>query len=212
MTLAETRRSWHGAAELLLAGPQHALSGTIRLRPTPGGFGTVTLPDLRVEGATLVHPHGRAELDGRTPIDVAEELGLATTTLDDVYSDGSGVLVTDVLRIDVADAVVLATALEVGDAALRRLASEVHLEEEPVLWPEHLDVALVHDEVNYGVSLGDASSSAPYAYVGPWAPRRGDFWTAPFGAARRIDELGGVDEVAAFFAEGRERAAADPRA
>jgi hypothetical protein len=199
-------------AELLLAGPQHAGSGTIRLRVTPGGFGTVAPPDVRVEGGTLVHPGGRAQLDGRTPIDLAEEVGLVTTTLDDVYTDGSGVLVTDVLRIDVADTVVLATALEVGDVALRRLAAHVGLEEEPVLWPEHLDVSLAHDEVNYGVSTGDAWSAVPYAYVGPWEPRRGEFWAAPFGAARRLDELGGADEVAAFFLEGRQRAAEDVRA
>jgi len=98
-----------------------------------------------------------------------------------------------------------------GWLALRRLASDVGLKEEPVLWPEHLDVALAHDEVNFGVSPGDAWAAVPYAYVGPWEPRRGDFWTAPFGAARRLDELGGADGVAAFFAEGRRRAAEDPR-
>jgi hypothetical protein len=210
MTLADTRRSWHGVAELLLAAPQHARSGTIRLRVTRGGFGTVALPDLRVEGATLVHPGGGVVLDGRTPIAVAEELDLVPSSLDEVYDDGSGVLVTEVLRIDVADTLVLATALEVGDVALRRLASDVGLEEEPVLWPEHLDVALAHDDVNFGVSPGDAWSAAPYAYVGPWELRRGDFWTAPFGAARRLDELDGADGVAAFFAEGRRRAAEDP--
>ena len=38
---APTRRSLHGVAELLLAGPQHRAHGTIRLRVTPGGFGGV---------------------------------------------------------------------------------------------------------------------------------------------------------------------------
>jgi hypothetical protein len=36
----------------------------------------------------------------------------------------------------------------------------------------------------------------------PRAPREGEFWNAPFGALRGADEL---PDVAAFFAEGRER-------
>jgi hypothetical protein len=208
MTLAETRRSLHGVAELLLAGPQHARSGTIRLRVSPAGFATVADPALRVEGTRLEHAAGAIDLDGRTAVDVAEECGVAATTLETVYSDGPGVLATDVLRVDAASAAVLAAAFEVGDAALRALDPA----QEPVLWPEHFDVGVSLDEVNYGVSPGDSSSPVPYAYVGPWVPRRGEFWNAPFGASRPLDELGGVEEVLAFFAEGRARAAADPRA
>ena len=37
-----------------------------------------------------------------------------------------------------------------------------------VLWPEHFDVGIDANEVNYGVSPGDASCPEPYAYVGPW--------------------------------------------
>ena len=36
--LVATRRSLHAVAELLLAGPQYADSGTIKLRPTPSGL------------------------------------------------------------------------------------------------------------------------------------------------------------------------------
>ena len=39
---------------------------------------------------------------------------------------------------------------------------------QPVLWPEHFDLAIDVDEVNYGVSPGDGYHGAPYAYVGPW--------------------------------------------
>jgi len=39
-SLAVTRRSLHGVAELVLAGPQHGRGGGIRLRVVPGGFGT----------------------------------------------------------------------------------------------------------------------------------------------------------------------------
>jgi len=46
-SLAVTRRSLHGVAELVLAGPQHGRGGGIRLRVVPGGFGT-TDGDFRV--------------------------------------------------------------------------------------------------------------------------------------------------------------------
>jgi hypothetical protein len=67
-----------------------------------------------------------------------------------------------------------------------------------VLWPEHFDVAVTLDEVNYGVSLGDGYLPEPYAYVGPWQPRTGEFWNAPFGAAK---PLTGMD-VEDFFRTG----------
>ena len=37
-----------------------------------------------------------------------------------------------------------------------------------MLWPEHFDVAVTDNEVNYGVSAGDDGHPLPYAYVGPW--------------------------------------------
>jgi hypothetical protein len=61
--------------------------------------------------------------------------------------------------------------------------------------------------VNYGVSPGDGFLPEPYAYVGPWTPREGEFWNAPFGAVRRASELADAGEVAAFFAAGRAAAA-----
>ena len=83
--LEHTRRSLHGVAELLLAGPQHARSGTIRLRVVPGGFATVAEPALRVEGTRLVHGTAAMDLDGRTVADVADESGLVVTSPDAVY-------------------------------------------------------------------------------------------------------------------------------
>ena len=78
--------------------------------------------------------------------------------------------------------------------------------QEPVLWPEHLDVAISLGEVNYGVSPDDSSISVPYAYVGPWVvPPLDDFWTEPFGAVRTLSERVDSDVVLAFFEEGRRR-------
>ena len=48
--LDRTRQSLHGVAEMVLAAPQYDTSGSIRLRVTPGGFGTTADPDLRVDG------------------------------------------------------------------------------------------------------------------------------------------------------------------
>lgn len=89
-----------------------------------------------------------------------------------------------------------------GDAALRSFAPD----EEPVLWPEHFDVGISVDEVNYGVSPGDSTHIGPYAYVGPWTAREGAFWNAPFGALRDAAELPDVDAVVSFFQAGRDAA------
>jgi hypothetical protein len=92
-------------------------------------------------------------------------------------------------------------ALWRGDQALRRLAPG----ETPVLWPEHFDVGVTVAEVNYGLSPGDGYLDEPYAYVGPWTARTGEFFNAPFGAARPIRELPG-EKLDEFFAEGRKLA------
>jgi hypothetical protein len=199
-TFAATRRSLHGVAELLLAGPQHAACQKITLRALPGGFGTTRTPDLRVEGTTVVAGDRRAEIDGRTPRELGDELGIEPHGLGHVYHDGSGVGLDDVLRVDADAARRLADAYAIGDAALRAFAPA----ETPVLWPEHFDIGISVDEVNYGVSPGDSSLAVPYMYVGPWTPPPvDDFWTQPFGAARELAPT--ADEVVAFFAEGRDR-------
>jgi hypothetical protein len=82
----------------------------------------------------------------------------------------------------------------------------------PVLWPEHFDVSLAVGEVTLGVSTGDDVIVEPYAYVGPWQVRRGDFWAYPFGAARRMTDLAAPADVAAFFENGLTRASLDPPA
>jgi hypothetical protein len=95
----------------------------------------------------------------------------------------------------------LLAAFARGDAALREFAPDVT----PVLWPEHFDVGIQVGEVNYGISPGDSYLDEPYAYVGPWTPRTGEFWNAPFGAARPLRELPG-EALVAFLREGRDRA------
>jgi hypothetical protein len=190
-----------------LAGLQYAVSGDIRLRAHHGGIATVAEPDLRLEGGDLVGPHGRYPLRG-TYADVGAATGITPRRLDDVYHDVAPVTVDDPIELDLNDLALLADAFAVGDAALRAFAPLLV----PVLWPEHLDIAIERDEINYGVSPGDSLLPWPYAYVGPWTPRRGPFWDQAFGAARRLSDLGSADAVAAFFAEGASLAAADPAA
>jgi hypothetical protein len=200
-----SRRGLHAVAELLLAGPQYRRSGTIRLEVRPGGFGTVADPDLAVVAAELVVEGRRIPLVGELRV-LAEHAGLDAGAPVGVYHDGCGARVDDEVEVDAAAAGVIAGWLADGDAALRRLARD----QTPVLWPEHFDLSITMGEVNYGVSPGDAHLEEPYAYVGPWQPRSGDFWNVSFGAARSMAELSNVEEMAAFFAQGRDRAAADP--
>jgi hypothetical protein len=193
-----TRRSWHAVAELVLAGPQLHRSGTIRLRVVPGGFGTISEPALQVVGATLDHAGGSVNIDGRTCRDLASAAGIEARA-PDIYSDGTGADPSTPLQLDDAAVAHLADAFGLGDAALRSFAPAL----DPVLWPEHFDVSVTVDGVNYGVSPGDDYLDEPYAYVGPPQPRTGAFWNAPFGAARPLAKLSDVDSVVAFFEEGR---------
>ena len=181
--IAMTRLALHGAAELLLAGPQHRTHGTIRLRIVPGGFATVAGPEVRVDGREVVAGDRRAALAGTTYAAAGAEVGIEAGAPVGVYHEGSGAAPGEHVDADPAVAGYLADCFATGDAALRRLAPELT----PVLWPEH-------------------------AYVGPWQPRAGEFWNVPFGAARLLRELGDTDGVAAFFAQGREYAARDPLA
>ena len=208
MSLTQTRRSWHAIAELVLAGPQVRATGHLRLRVVPGGFATAYGPDLRVEHGELVAGGIRVAIDGRTCSDLAAAVGVEVGAPVDHYDDGSGVRADEVLRCDVAAAERLARCFAIGDEALRQLTDG-----RPPLWPEHFDVGLTIDGVNYGVSPGDGHIDEPYAYVGPWRRRRrGEFWNAAFGAARPLRQLGDAATVLDFFSEGRRRATADPPA
>ncbi|UOX85899.1 hypothetical protein MUY14_29515 [Amycolatopsis sp. FBCC-B4732] len=199
MSDPSTRRFLHGAAELLLAGPQWRAGERIDLRVVEGGFATVVAPDLRVVGGDLVTPETRIALHGRSFTEVAAEAGIEAGAPAGVYGDGPGVGVEEVLALDPAAVAVVLRAFADGDRALRDFAPEVV----PILWPEHFDVAGTLDDVDYGVSPGDGHLAEPYAYVGPFEKREGAFWNAPFGAARPLAELDGAPAIKAFFDEGR---------
>jgi hypothetical protein len=218
---ALTRRSLHGVAELLLAGPAYRTAERIRLSVEPNGFATVVMDGpirrLHVQGVDLVldpgsdeggaastHLHHHVPLAG-TFADVARTAGIEPGPPEDLYTDHADVRLHDEIVLDEGDVRVIADWFAAGDAGLRAFAEQAGGSESPVLWPEHFDVALTIDEVNYGVSAGDDAIPEPYAYVGPWRAREGAFWNAPFGATRTRSELGGADAraISAFYAEGR---------
>ena len=220
-----TRRSLHGVAELLLAGQSYRTAERIRLSVEPDGFASVLMDgpirrlhvqvteygtDLVVDpgtdegGAVSRSTHHHVPLSG-TFDDVARIAGITPGAPEDLYNDHADVSVDDEIVLDVRDVRTIVDWFAAGDAALRAFARDVDSTEEPVLWPEHFDVGIAVDEVNYGVSAGDSAIAGPYAYVVPWTAREGAFWNVPFGAARTLEEIGGADPDAlrAFFDEGR---------
>jgi hypothetical protein len=202
--LAVTRRSLHGVAELVLAGPQYRATGKLRLGVVPGGFATVLTPSLRVDGTQVFGPDGvTAAIGGRTPRALGTALGVAAGRPEGAYSDGSGVGLDEALVLDPGHVSVITGALMLGHDALVALAAD----QTPVLWPEHFDVAVTVRDVTFGVSPGDGFIGEPYAYVSVSSPPAGDAcWNAPFGAAVPLRGLPGQPAVTGFFAEGRDRA------
>jgi hypothetical protein len=203
-TLVTTRQALHAVAELVLAGPQYRAHGDIRLQVTPGGLTTVVGPQVRMD-VIAVHTDTRmCDIDGRTPAELADAIGLTASGLDDVYPAGSGAALDDRLQVVTDAAAYLLASLAAGDEALARFAPDA----ERVVWPEHFDVAITLDAVNYGVSPGDANHGRPYAYVGPHSPAVGDFWNEPFGASTYLADAPDADAIAAFFAAGCAQASA----
>lgn len=200
--LINTRTGLHAIAEGVLAGPQHRTSGTIRLSVAPGAVETVAEPRLRLTASVLSGPGGDASILGRTSqLALAAAVGVAAGAPKGVYPDTTGVDTDEPLQVDEDAAVALLDWFTVGAAGLLTFAPD----ERATLWPEHFDLAISVDQVNYGVSPGDGWSTQPYAYVGPFDPVDDPFMDAPFGAARTWTQVPDAVSMAAFFTEGRDR-------
>jgi hypothetical protein len=174
---AETVSELHRAAEEVVA-PARKPDNEIALEPTAGGFGT---PEFEWEGATH-----QVRVEGT-----------------DLVRESDGEQQREPLDVDPASAEVLARWYEFGREVLDRLRGEANANEaptEPILWPEHFDVAIemgneaASARATYGFSPGDENHPEPYAYVAPWtAQEAGDFWNARgFGGA----ELGYAELLA----------------
>lgn len=195
-----TRRAMHGVAELLLAGPQHRASGEIALRVTPIGIRTIAEPRVQTDGGYLVTDAARIALNGHTYAAIGAAAGLDVGAPTGLYSDGSGADPDEEIVLDLSALSALVDVFAAGDRALRTFAPET----EPVLWPEHFDVAVEIDAVTYGVSPGDDYLPEPYAYVAPPRVDSGGFWNAPFGAARPVREFADSEGIVEFFRTGRD--------
>ena len=208
-TLVQTRGSWHRLAEHVLAAGQFAATGTIRLRPHPGGFATtvgVAGRQLAVVGDRLAVIDGdeRRETPLTTVGDAAAFAGV-TPGLRGSYSPSTPDDPDAELAVDPGTARLLADWYALTEVALRSFCTRRGVAQEPVLWPEHLDVAVAVDSVNYGGSLGDDTVPEPYLYVGPHGgpPSADPFWNAPFGAVMTVDQIRTPDQAVDFFEQGR---------
>lgn len=205
-SIVATRRQLHGIAEYFVAGPQYRTAGTIRLAVRPDGFAGTAVP-IAVHGTRLEWPDGAVALAGSVS-GIVQASGLDFgPPPEDVYHPVAPLVLDTVLDLDERAAEAVSRSLYAGGAALKAVLPERH----PVLWPEHFDVAVTDNEVNYGVSAGDDENPLPYAYVGPWDftanARTGPFWNASFGALYPLDLSADVDtlttDIAEFFSRGQ---------
>jgi len=101
-----------------------------------------------------------------------------------------------------------ASGANTAEDDLRAFAASIP-EDDPTaaqLWPEHFDLAMSADRINYGGSPGDNYIDVPYLYVGPFdgPPAKPDpFWNQPFGAAIGFDEIASIQDAFEFFRRGR---------
>lgn len=203
-TLVTTRRALHALAVQVIAPLRTQATGNeIALRPRPGGFGTPDLPEggwVGVDGTQLVRVDGEGARE-TTPItsllDAADFVGL---------DDAASALTDAPLKVHAGAAQILAETWASGDEALRAFVPS----SEPILWPEHFDIAIEHDEATYGISPGDDAHPEPYAYISLWTPPPGletgpsTFWNAVGFTGAERPWTNDVDELMAFFRAGRD--------
>lgn len=184
---AATVVALHRVAEQLVA-PSRKPDNEIALEATPGGFGTPEFvftgatQRVRVEADELVR-----EIDGeerRAPLRSLTEAGVIVA---DLLAPGVE-LGAQPLGIERESALALAAIYEFVDGVLGELAAGARsaaAASEPILWPEHFDIAIecgdeaAGERATYGLSPGDENHPEPYLYVGPWRQGvSGDLWQA----------------------------------
>jgi hypothetical protein len=197
--LTDTRKTLHGIAECLLAGPEYRTCQEISLRVTPGGFATTGAPAIRLDRTELIE----GELH-RIPVQgtfgqLADALGVRFGPPEIGYQDGSGATESDLAELDTASTRIITDWFLLADAGLRVLTTN----QVPILWPEHFDVAVLLDNRSYGASPGDDVHATPYAYVSAADNDGSEFWNAPFGALLDYSEVHDIDDLVSFWQTGR---------
>jgi hypothetical protein len=210
--LRTTRDHLHQVAEHVLAAARMRATGEFTLVPAAGGFGTPPLDDGRtvaVEGTELVVRSGGEQR--RAPLTtVREAAALIGTEPGFPSAEPATPFEPDTpLELDARAAAVLAEWFTIGSEALRTLSDQLRDDHptEITLFPEHFDVGITVQGVNFGASPGDADVEVPYVYVGPHGgpPAHDEYWNAEFGAYRTIHDVESVEEAVTFFRTGRER-------
>jgi len=212
---AAARESLHRLAEHVISPALYANTGKIGLRQSPGGFATPPFGDTRrviaVDGDELVDrdDSGQSRSSAITTIaDAARFVGITPGAPSDLYRPNTPLEPDTALTVDIDAADVVAMWYELTDMALRAFAASI-AEDAPTeaqLWPEHFDLAMTADRINYGGSLGDSYIDVPYLYVGPFEgrPEKPDpFWNQSFGAAIGFDEIASIQDAFDFFGRGR---------
>lgn len=216
MTLVEARDELHALAEHVLAPARWRETGRIGLRVVPGGFATPPFegPDgverqVVVRGTELVVRTGDTER--ATPIEsvgqAAAFAGIEPGASPEVYRTVTPLEPDRPLLLDAGAVREVMDWFALGNDALEQLRDTLDGDDvsEIQLWPEHFDVALTADRVNYGASPGDGAHDEPYVYVGPWEPHVSPFWNEPFGASLSRPRVPDVATALQFFLEGRRR-------
>ena len=215
---AATRASLHRLAEHVISPALHAVTGKIGLRQSSGGFATPPFGDkgrvISVDGDQLVDSDrtGQSRRAAITTIaDAARFVGVAPGAPSAVYQPNTPLEPDAPLTVDPDAAEVVAMWYELTDMALRAFATSIgdDAPTEVQLWPEHFDLAMSADRINYGGSPGDSYIDVPYLYVGPFdgPPTKTDpFWNQRFGAAIGFDEITSIHDAFDFFRQGRQLA------
>ena len=155
----------HRVAEHVLSAALKRATGRIALRPGPGGVRTPPLDGegrvLALVGTDIALLVG-AEVTRRAALttvrEAAEAVGVEAGFPWTKYPPGTPFRPDERLTVDPGAAETLAQWFALGDRALSLLAAEAGAADDavPRVYPEHFDVAISVDRVNYGASPGDA--------------------------------------------------------
>jgi hypothetical protein len=208
--LAATREAMHAVCEHVLAAALYAETKRLGLRVVAEGFAT---PPFGPDGRTITIGPDHLTVTGSggsrsgpypTLRVAAEFVGIEPGAPQSVYTRATPLTPDAPLGIDVEAATTIIDWYVKVSAALAAFAPGAL----QTLWPEHLDVAIRHNDCNFGGLAGDATIPEPYVYVGPPSvPAHDPFFTKPFGAARTWRETPAPEPISAFFTEGARRAA-----
>jgi hypothetical protein len=200
-TLTATRESLRRLACYVLAPARKAANGKIGLRYTYAGFGTPFYgknEQLRVVGAQLVRQQGgEASAEDITTLEAAAAFaGISLSDDPGVGPDPPGLGDPGApLAVDEAASGALGEWFGFATSVLEQLRVELDAAGETAsrvqLWPEHFDLGMNIEGLNFGCSSGDGDYPEPYVYVGPWdrTGLSGDYWNAPFGALLAYADL-----------------------